>query len=94
MSEQIYEYLGQRFRPREGAEQELLLFVAPAKHIRSWAGVPRKAFDYQHGFQRTLNPARVSEVAAYFQEDSKLDFPHFRLDGRISRVPRRHPRVR
>lgn len=71
MSEQIYEYLGQRFRPRKDAEQELLLFVAPAKHIRSWAGVPRKTFDYQHGFQRTLNPGRVLEVAAYFQEDAR-----------------------
>jgi len=71
MSELTYEYLAQRFRPREGADQELLLFVAPAKHIRSWAGVPRKAFDYQHGFQRTLNPGRVSDVATYFQEDVK-----------------------
>jgi hypothetical protein len=71
MSDLTYTYLGQRFQPREGAEQELLLFVAPAKHIRSWAGVPRKAFDYQHGFQRTLNPGRVSEVAAYFEEDSR-----------------------
>jgi hypothetical protein len=49
----------------------LLLFVAAARDIRAWAGVPRKAFDYQHGFQRTLNPARVTDVIRYFQEDPK-----------------------
>ena len=71
MADQSFEYFGQRYRPREDAAQDLLLFVAPAKHIRTWAGVPRKAFDYQHGFQRTLNQGRVSEVAAYFKEDPK-----------------------
>lgn len=71
MTDLHYEYLGQRFRPRGGSDQRLLLFVAPASDIRSWAGVPRKAFDYQHGFQRTLNPGRVSDVVEYFREDPK-----------------------
>ncbi|HTR13726.1 MAG TPA: hypothetical protein VMI72_10875 [Roseiarcus sp.] len=71
MADLHYEYLGQRFRPREESEQQLLLFVAPARDIRSWAGVPRKAFDYQHGFQRTLNQSRVSEISQYFREDTK-----------------------
>src|SRR5258708_5930479 len=66
-----FEYLAQRFYPRQGTDQPLLLFVAPAADIRNWAGVPRKAFDYQHGFQRTLNPGRVSEVAQYFLEDAR-----------------------
>lgn len=66
-----YDYVAHRFKPRSGAEQSLLLFVAPAPDIRSWAGVPRKAFDYQHGFQRTLNPGRVSEVAQFFRENPK-----------------------
>jgi hypothetical protein len=66
-----FTYSAQRFRPREGHEQELLLFVAPAADIRAWAGVPRKAFDYQHGFQRTLNPGRVVDVTKYFREDAK-----------------------
>jgi hypothetical protein len=66
-----YEYVAHRFQPRAGTTQSLLLFVAPATDIRSWAGVPRKAFDYQHGFQRTLNPGRVSEVVQYFREDPK-----------------------
>jgi hypothetical protein len=46
-----------------------LLFVASASDIRSWAGVPRKAFDYQHGFQRTLTPGRVTDIIQYFRED-------------------------
>jgi len=71
MADLVFEYKAQRFRPRAGAASELLLFVAPAKEIRSWAGVPRKAFDYQHGFQRTLNPGRVSDVIEYFREDPK-----------------------
>ncbi len=71
MTDLHYEYLGQRFRPREESEQQLLLFVAPARDIRSWAGAPRKAFDYQHGFQRTLNQSRVSEISQYFREDTK-----------------------
>ncbi|WP_208866508.1 hypothetical protein [Mesorhizobium sanjuanii] len=66
-----YEYIAHRFKPRSGSEQSLLLFVAPATDIRSWAGVPRKAFDYQHGFQRTLNPGRVNDVVQYFREDVK-----------------------
>jgi hypothetical protein len=60
-----------RFQPGGGSEQPLLLFVAPATDIRSWAGVPRKAFDYQHGFQRTLNTGRVNDVIEYFREDPR-----------------------
>jgi hypothetical protein len=72
MTDLHYEYLGQRFRPRDESDQQhLLLFVAPARDIRSWAGVPRKAFDYQHGFQRTLSQTRVSEISQYFREDTK-----------------------
>ena len=63
-----FEYAAQQFRQRDGSP-EILLFVAPAAEIRKWAGVPRKTFDYQHGFQRTLNPSRVSEVADFFRED-------------------------
>jgi hypothetical protein len=66
-----YEYVAHRFQPRGGSDQSLLLFVAPATEIRTWAGVPRKAFDYQHGFQRTLNPGRVNEVVQFFREDPK-----------------------
>lgn len=66
-----YVYDAQRFRPRPGAQQELLLFVAPASEIRTWAGIPRKTFDYQHGFQRTLNPGRVGEVSQFFTHDTR-----------------------
>ncbi len=64
-------YEAQRFRPRPGARQELLLFVAPASEIRTWAGIPRKTFDYQHGFQRTLNSGRVGEVSQFFAHDAR-----------------------
>lgn len=66
-----YLYEAQRFRPRPGAQQELLLFVAPASEIRTWAGIPRKTFDYQHGFQRTLNHGRVGEVSQFFAHDAR-----------------------
>jgi hypothetical protein len=68
-----YEYTAQRFSPREGSTQPLLLFVAPAGEIRGWAGVPRKAFDYQHGFQRTLQPNRIADVVRYYK-DEKANF--------------------
>jgi hypothetical protein len=71
MADRQFEYFAQRFHPRETADQSLLMFISPASDILSWAGVPRKAFDYQHGFQRTLNPSRVKDVAGYFLEDSK-----------------------
>lgn len=70
MAAKRYEYIAQLFEPRAGAGQ-VLLFVAPAADIRGWAGVPRKAFDYQHGFQRTLQPNRIREVAEFFREDPK-----------------------
>lgn len=69
MTTRTYTYLAQRYSPRSDKPQPLLLFVAPASQIRSWAGVPRKAFDYQHGFQRTLQPNRVAEVAEFFLHD-------------------------
>jgi hypothetical protein len=69
MSTITYEYQAQRFSPRVGSAQPLLLFVAPAGEIRGWAGVPRKAFDYQHGFQRTLQPNRIADMARYFNEE-------------------------
>lgn len=31
--------------------------------------MPRKAFDYQHGFQRTLQPNRIADMARYFREE-------------------------
>src|SRR5262245_22648848 len=65
-----FEYVAQRFQQREGSP-EIFLFVAPAAEIRKWAGVPRKTFDYQHGFQRTLSTPRVTEVADFFREDAK-----------------------
>jgi hypothetical protein len=71
MPDDIYEYLAHSYAPRDGAEQNVLLFVAPAADIRSWAGVPRKAFDYQHGFQRTLNDGRVNDVARFFRESKR-----------------------
>jgi hypothetical protein len=71
MSSLSFEYFAQRYKPRDAGAQQLLLFAAPAEDIRTWAGVPRKAFDYQHGFQRTLNPGRVSEVAEFFMEDTR-----------------------
>lgn len=70
MSDTVFEYIAQQYAPRDGAGQ-VLLFVAPAGDIRAWAGVPRKAFDYQHGFQRTLNASRIEDVAAFFKEDVK-----------------------
>jgi hypothetical protein len=70
MPDITYEYVAQRFKPRADGE-DLVLFAAPATDIRSWAGVPRKAFDYEHGFQRTLSQNRVGEVIKYFREDPK-----------------------
>lgn len=64
-----YEYIAQSFRPRANSKHKILLFVAPAGDVRSWAGVPRKAFDYQHGFQRTLSPPRVIDVVKYFRDN-------------------------
>lgn len=70
MTDKTFSYIAQLYVPREGAES-ILLFVAPAGHIREWAGVPRKAFDYQHGFQRTLEERRIKQVADYFAEDAR-----------------------
>lgn len=64
-----YEYVAQSFRPRTDSSHRILLFVAAAGDIRSWAGVPRKAFDYQHGFQRSLNDSRVIDIVQYFREN-------------------------
>ncbi len=64
-----YEYIAQSFRPRSDSSHSVLLFVAAAGDIRSWAGVPRKAFDYQHGFQRTLSDSRVIDIVQYFREN-------------------------
>lgn len=64
-----YEYIAQSFRPRAKSKHRILLFVAPAGDVRSWAGVPRKAFDYQHGFQRTLSPPRVIDMVKYFRDN-------------------------
>lgn len=71
MSDITYFYEAFRYRPRADGEQTILQFVAPASEIRSWAGVPRKAFDYQHGFQRSLNSQRVTEVSQYFAKDPR-----------------------
>jgi len=70
MGRKIFEYIAQVFEPRPGAGR-ILQFVAPAADIRGWAGVPRKAFDYQHGFQRTLQTTRIKEVAEFFRKDPK-----------------------
>ena len=86
MSDLVFQYFAQRFRPRATAEHSLLLFVAPAGQIRTWAGVPRKAFDYQHGFQRTLQPERVTEIAAYFREDARNFSPTSIVIGFTRRV--------
>jgi hypothetical protein len=64
----IYRYTAMQYLARD-AGPPLLLFVAPADEIRLWAGVPRKAFDYLHGFQRSLEASRVEEVTAYYKED-------------------------
>jgi hypothetical protein len=68
---QKYRYIAQRFKPRVGSEQDLLLFAAPAGDIQQWAGVPRKAFDYEHGFQRTLQGPRVVEIADFFKQSER-----------------------
>lgn len=64
-------YIAQIFRQRADSNTELLLFVAPAGELKKWAGVPRKTFDYQHGFQRTLHPGRVGELSQFFAEDAE-----------------------
>lgn len=71
MADKTYIYEAYRYQPRADNNQTILQFVAPASEIREWAGVPRKAFDYQHGFQRSLSPQRVTEVSRYFAEDPR-----------------------
>lgn len=71
MADQTYIYEAFRYQPRADTDQKILQFVAPASEIREWAGVPRKAFDYQHGFQRSLSPQRVTEVSRYFAQDPR-----------------------
>jgi hypothetical protein len=85
-----FEYLAQQFTPRKQSGQNLLLFVAPAADIRSWAGVPRKAFDYQHGFQRTLDARRVTDVKDFFHEDDRNISPTavvIGLTGKVELTP-------
>lgn len=65
-----FEYFAQSFAQRPGG-QKLLTFVAPASEIRLWAGVPRKHFDYEHGFQRTLAPKRIIDISDYFTENEE-----------------------
>lgn len=86
MPAQTYTYVAQRFFPRSADASPLLLFVAPASEVRSWAGVPRKAFDYQHGFQRSLQPNRVAEVAGFFSYDVRNISPTAVVVGLIQGV--------
>jgi hypothetical protein len=58
------------FQQRSGGD-ELIIFAAPAGEIKEWAGVPRKHFDYQHGFQRTLAEGRVEDLAEFYAESEK-----------------------
>lgn len=62
-----FEYVCQTFQQKKDG-QSLLILSAPAGEIRSWAGVPRKHFDYEHGFQRTLHPRRVEDLAQFYAE--------------------------
>lgn len=71
-----FDYIAQRFRQRHGSNTSMLLFVAAAGDLKKWAGVPRKTFDYQHGFQRTLMPSRVSDIASYFSADPRNNSPN------------------
>lgn len=85
MAEKHYEYIAQLFEPRPGAGR-VLQFIAPAADISGWAGVPRKAFDYQHGFQRTLQVARIREVAEFFRKDPRNISPTSVVVGFIGQV--------
>lgn len=65
-----YQYTCLLFKQRDDSAP-LLTFYAPVGEIKTWAGVPRKHFNYQHGFQRSLLPNRVDALAEYFEEDNQ-----------------------
>jgi hypothetical protein len=64
-----YSYPGFCYAQRENGE--LITFVAPVGDIKSWAGVPRKHFNYQHGFQRSLAEKRVGELRDFYALDAQ-----------------------
>lgn len=64
-----YSYVGLEFSQREN--ESLVTFVAPVGEIKAWAGVPRKHFNYQHGFQRSLADKRVNELKTFYALDSQ-----------------------
>ena len=86
-----FQYSARRFQQRNAGGEPLLLFVAPVGEIKAWAGVPRKAFDYLNGFQRTLQDSRVIEVAQYFRQSSGNVSPTSIVIGLRSGVTRIEP---
>jgi hypothetical protein len=64
-----YKYTGFTYSPRNNGS--LVSFIAPVGDIKAWAGVPRKNFNYQHGFQRTLSEKRVAELREFYALNDK-----------------------
>jgi hypothetical protein len=64
-----YAYTGIEYVQRGSGK--LVTFVAPVGDIKAWAGVPRKHFNYQHGFQRTLAEKRVNDLRDFYAMDAQ-----------------------
>ena len=65
-----FAYAALRFKQRHNGS-ELLTFVAPVGEIKVWAGVPRKHFNYLHGFQRSLADGRVLALKDFYDQDDQ-----------------------
>jgi len=64
-----YSYSGFCYEQRPSGG--LITFIAPVGEIKAWAGVPRKHFNYQHGFQRALVEKRVTELRDFYALDQQ-----------------------
>jgi hypothetical protein len=51
-------------------DDELIVFVAPAKTIAAWAGIPRKGWHVRMLFQRWITPGREVEVKEFWKRAS------------------------
>lgn len=65
-------YIGLRFRQSDSPKSPYLVtFVAEAREIRSWAGVPHKTGNFLGGFQRPLS-SRYQQLIEFFEEEGNV----------------------
>lgn len=66
MSEKTFKYVAQRYQ-QGTSDLRLLSFVASAKDLKQWGGVPAKTSRFHGGFQRALGK-RYEKIKRYFDQ--------------------------